>query len=139
MVGRRRNGGDDGLGSLDDYDYDLRPLKTSIVLRLAGSDEYYDVLAAVIDGDVDGGIGEVWAMISRRTPEEERTDAPMPVRLMAGGRVSTVVGIVPRGLEAPVDTALGRLTDAGKPPRVSASLVRVKSRLRVELAIGLTR
>ena len=79
-------------------------------------------------------------MISRRTLEDERVDAPTPVRLFAGGRVSGIVGSVPRGLEAPVDDALGRLAERGKPPRIPASIVTTRGgALRVDLQIGETR
>ena len=126
---------DSGRGSLDDYDYNLRPKKASTVIRLADSRANQDELQRTLDL----GASELWAMISRRGPEEERTDAPMPVRIFAGGRVSGIVGIVPRGLEAPVDDALGRLTGAGKPPRIPAQIISTRAGLRVQLDIGLTR
>jgi len=129
-------GADDaGRGKLDDYDYNLRPKKNGTVIRLADSNPNQDELQRVQDAGAD----ELWAMISRRGPEDERTDAPMPVRLFMSGRVSGIVGIVPRGLEAPVDDALVRLAEAGKPPRIPAVVVSTGGGLRVDLRIGTTR
>lgn len=130
-----RGADDSGRGRLNDYDYNLRPTKASTVIRLADSAGKQDELQRTLDLSAS----ELWAMISRRGPEEERTDAPMPVRIFAGGRVSGIVGIVPRGLEAPVDDALGRLTAAGKPPRIPARIITTRGGLRVLLDIGLTR
>lgn len=129
-------GADDaGRGKLEDYDYSLRPKKSDTVIRLADSDPSQDELQRT----VDSGAEEIWGMISRRGIEEERTDAPMPVRLFATGRVSQVVGMVPRGLEAPVDDALVRLSESGKPPRIPAVIVSTKKGLRVDLRMGATR
>ena len=126
---------DDGRGKLDDYDYNLRPRKTDTVIRLAESNPHQDELQSTL------GLGaeDYWAMISRRGPEEERTDAPMPVRIFAGGRVSGIVGHVPRGLEAPVDDAIARLLTAGKPPRIPVAIVSTRGGLRVDLDMGATR
>ena len=126
---------DDGRGRLEDYDYNLRPKNKDVTIRLSGSDPHQDELQRTLDADPD----EIWAMISRRGVEEERTDAPMPVRLFASGRVSGIVGIVPRGLEAPVDDALVRLADSGKPPRIPSTVVATKGGLRLDLLLGRTR
>jgi hypothetical protein len=126
---------DVGRGTFADYHYNLRPKKDDTVIRLADCDPNQEELRRTLDT----GAGEMWAMISRRSVDDERTDAPMPVRLFASGRVSGVVGIVPRGLEAPVDDALGRLAEAGRPPRIPAKIVTTRGGLRVDLGIGTTR
>lgn len=126
---------DAGRGSLADYHYNLRPKKNDTVIRVADSDPNQ----AEIQRALELGSEELWAMIPRRGIEEERTDAPMPVRIFQSGRVSGVVGIVPRGLEAPVDDALGRLAESGKPPRIRVSIVNTRGGLRVDLRIGETR
>lgn len=126
---------DDGRGKLEDYDYNLRPKKSDTVIRLAESNPHQDELRSALEL----GAESYWAMISRRGPEEERTDAPMPVRIFAGGRVSGIVGLVPRGLEAPVDDALARLLTSGKPPRIPVSIVQTRGGLRVDLDMGATR
>lgn len=130
-----RGADDAGRGSLADYDYNLRPKKSDTVIRLADSDPNQEELQRTLDS----GAEAIWAMISRRGVEDERTDAPMPVRLFATGRVSQVVGMVPRGLEAPVDDALVRLSESGKPPRIPVDIVSTKKGLRVDLRIGATR
>ncbi len=126
---------DDGRGRLEDYDYNLRPKKQDVTIRLSDSDPNQDELRRTVDAEPT----EIWAMISRRSVEEERTDAPMPVRLFAGGRVSGIVGLVPRGLEAPVDDALARLAESGKAPRIPSAIVPTRGGLRLDLLIGLTR
>jgi len=86
MLFRRRQGDPDypkedrGRGSLDDYKFDLVPSSSRVTIRLAGSDPHQDVLRDVADATV------VETAIARRTDDEERTDAPMPVRLFAGTR-----------------------------------------------------
>ncbi len=131
-----RPGPDDGgRGTLDDYDYNLRPKRSDTVIRLAESDPHQEEIVRMLDL----GVEEVFTVISRRGVEEERTDAPMPVRLFAGGRMSGVVGIVPRGLEAPVDDALGRVAESGKPARIPASIEATRHGLRVDVMIGVTR
>lgn len=131
----RKGMSDAGSGRLEDYDYNLRPKNSRVTITVADSNPHQDELRTTLER----GAEELWAMISRRGPEEERTDAPMPVRLFGGGRVSGVVGIIPRGLEAPVDDALGRVAEAGKPPRIPAVVVETRGGLRVELQIGATR
>lgn len=131
-----RGADDDGRGRLEDYDYSLRPKNKDVTIRLADSDAHQDELRRTLDAEPD----EIWAMISRRGLEEERTDAPMPVRLFVSGRVSGVVGIVPRGLEAPVDDALVRLSGSGKPPRIPSAIVTTRGGgLRLDLLMGATR
>ncbi len=131
----RKGGDEEGRGSLDDYDYNLRPRNSKVVIRLAESQNHQDELS----GSVALGVADFGAMILRRSLEDERTDAPMPVRLFGGGRVSGVVGIIPRGLEAPVDEALGRLAEEIKPGRIPVTIVETKSGYRVDLLIGTTR
>lgn len=130
-----RGSDDAGRGRLEDYDYNLRPKRNDVVIRLAESDPNQDELQRTIDS----GAEEIWAMIPRRGIEEERADAPMPVRLFVTGRVSQVVGMVPRGLEAPVEDALARLSESGKPPRIPVGIVSTKGGLRVDVKIGRTR
>lgn len=135
-IGRSGGGTDDaGRGKLDDYDYNLRPKKNDTIIRLADCDPHQDELQSTLDLGADA----LFAMISRRGPEEERVDAPMPVRLFGGGRVSGIVGMVPRGLEAPVDDALVRLSESGKAPRMPVEIVSTRGGLRVDLKIGSTR
>jgi hypothetical protein len=136
----RRRGGDPdfpkddrGRGSLDDYKFDLLPANRNTVIRLAGSAPHQDVLATLLEADV------VETAIARRTDEEERTDAPMPVRLFADGRIHGPVGRVPRGLESVVSETLSRLDIAGKKPRIPVEIVRTRQGLRVDLRMGETR
>lgn len=123
---------DRGSGTLDDYDYELCPKRRGeTLLGLAGSRPHQDVLAL--------GDGDVSAMIPRRTPKEDRVDAPMPVRLFAAQRPSALVGFVPRGLENVVDAALARLSEAGASPRIPARIVKARGGLRVHLLMHETR
>lgn len=123
---------DQGSGSLDDYKFDLLPGSSRVTIRLAGSDEYQDLIAG-IEAD------EIQTAIARRTAEEERTDAPIAVRLFADGRVIGPVGEVPRGLEGPVSEAITRLELAGRKPRIPVAVVNTRHGLRVDLLIGRTR
>jgi hypothetical protein len=125
--------GDQGRGSLDDYRFDLEPAKNDVVIRLAGCDPHQDLLQQAADAEL------VETAIARRTDEEERTDAPMPVRLFADGRILGPVGMVPRGLEAVVNETLSRLDTAGRKPRIPVEVVRTKQGLRVDLLMGETR
>jgi hypothetical protein len=136
---RRRGGdpgfpkGDQGRGSLDDYKFDLLPANKNVTIRLAGSDPHQDVLRDVAQAEV------VETAIPRRTDEEERTDAPIVVRLFAEGRIVGPVGRIPRGLEGAVNEALSRLDSAGKKPRIPVDVVRTKQGWRVDLQMGETR
>ncbi|MBF4463553.1 MULTISPECIES: hypothetical protein [unclassified Rathayibacter] len=128
---------DRGSGALDDYDYELRPRarRGDTLLGLADSLPRQEELARVL-----ALAGEdVSAVVPRRTLEEERVDAPMPVRLFANQRPSDVVGFVPRGLENVVDAALARLAEAGKPARIPARIATTKGGLRVTLLMHETR
>ena len=125
--------GDQGKGSLDDYKFDLTPANRNATIRLAGSDPHQDVLAAA-----EGAV-QVETAISGRTAEEERTDAPMPVRLFVDGRIIGPVGMVPRGLEGVVHEAISRLEIAGRKPRIPVEVVRTRQGLRVDLLLGRTR
>lgn len=136
---RRRGGdpdfpkGDRGLGSLDDYKFDLLPANTRVKIRLAGSDPHQDLLRDVAQA------AAVETAIGRRTDEEERTDAPVTVRLFADGRIVGPVGRVPRGLEGVVSEALSRLETAGRKPRIPVEVTSTKQGWRVDLLIGQTR
>lgn len=123
---------DQGSGSLDDYKFDLLPASSRVTIRLAGSDAHQDLIAGI-------EAAEIQAAIARRTAEEERTDAPIVVRLFAGGRVIGPVGEVPRGLEGPVSEAITRLELAGRTPRIPVAVVSTRYGLRVDLLIGRTR
>jgi len=127
--------GDRGSGSFNDYKYNLLPNSTRTILRLANSSPHQDELQRIIDS----GESNLETAISRRSAEDERTDAPMQIRLFSGSRVTGVVGTVPRGLESVVDEALSRLDIAGKKPRIPASLGNTRNGWRVDLLIGHTR
>ena len=139
MLARRRGGdpefpkGDRGGGSLDDYKFDLLPANGRVTIRLAGSDPYQEEIGRAMEAD------GIETAIGRRTEEEERTDAPMPVRLFAGGRIVGPVGRVPRGLEGAVNETLSRLDIAGRKPRIPVEIVRTRQGLRVDLLMGATR
>ncbi|MEF2975876.1 hypothetical protein [Subtercola sp. YIM 133946] len=132
---------DSGGGKLGDYGYNMVPKNARVTMQLAGSDPSADVLR-----DVLGRVGskgrepvEVEAFVARRTAEEERTDAPILVRLFVDSRMTDVVGWVPRGLEAPVIDALTRLEEAGRTPRIPAAIAPTRHGLRVTLLLGRTR
>jgi len=124
---------DQGKGSLDDYRFDLTPANRNVVIRLAGSDPHQDAIGTAEAAE------RLETAIARRTPEEERTDAPMPVRLFADGRIVGPVGQVPRGLEGVVHEAITRLELQGRKPRIPVAVVRTRQGLRVDLQLGLTR
>jgi hypothetical protein len=126
---------DRGSGSFDDYKYNLLPNSARTTLRLANSAPCQDELQRIIDN----GEGELETAISRRSPEEERTDAPMDIRLFSGSRVTGVIGTIPRGLEPVIDEALSRLDGAGRKARIPASVQKTRSGWRVDLLIGQTR
>jgi hypothetical protein len=125
--------GDQGSGSLHDYKFDLLPSNGSVTIRLAGSDPHQDLLRDVAEA------AQVETAIARRTDEEERTDAPIPVRLFVDGRIVGPVGRVPRGLESPVAEALSRLDMAGRKPRIPVEVKRTRQGWRVDLLMGETR
>jgi hypothetical protein len=126
--------GDRGSGSLKDYRYDLIPRSNRTVIQLAGSDPFQDEIQKVLEE------GEEFETAGgHRTAEEERTDAPMEVRLFTGRRVSGVVGTVPHGLEPAIEEALTRLERANKLPRIPARIVKSRRGLRVELLMGQTK
>ena len=135
LVDRSLPSDDRGSGSFDDYKYNLLPNKTRTTLRLANSAPYQSELQRIIDS----GESELETAISRRSAEEERTDAPMDIRLFSGSRVTGIVGRIPRGLESVIDEALSRLDGAGKKARIPASVQKTRSGWRVDLLIGRTR
>lgn len=139
MLFRRRGGdtefpkGDQGRGSLDDYKFDLLPSNGHVTIRLANSDPYQEAIERADEAEL------LETAIARRTEEEERTDAPMTVRLFADGRVVGPVGRVPRGLEAVVSEAISRLEMTGRKQRIPVEVVRTRQGLRVDLLMGRTR
>ncbi|MCU1425986.1 MAG: hypothetical protein JWM51_2277 [Microbacteriaceae bacterium] len=127
--------GDAGAGSFDDYAFDLIPKNKQVVVVLAGSEPFRDEIARV----ESAGSEELQVFIAKRTVEEERTDAAMPVRFFIDSRMTGIVGFVPRGLEPVMLVALGRLEPAGRPSRIPAEIRRTKTGLRVALLMGKTR
>jgi hypothetical protein len=125
--------GDRGRGSLNDYKFDLLPANSSTTIRLAGSDPHQDLLRDLV------GLEPIETAISRRTAEEERTDAPLLVRLFVEGRIVGPVGRVPRGLEGPVNEAISRLDMKGRKPRIPVEIKATKDGVRVDLLMGETR
>lgn len=126
---------DRGSGSFDDYKYSLLPNNARTTLRLANSTPHQEELQRI----VDSGESELTTAVSRRSLEDERTDAPMEIRLFSGSRVSGVVGTVPRGLEPVIDEALSRLESTGKKTRIPASVEKTRTGWRVDLLVGQTR
>jgi hypothetical protein len=124
---------DAGAGSFDQYGYDLRPKNARITMRLAGSDPCQEELARVL------GSSSIEAFIASRTSEEERTDAPIVVRLFVEHRMTAAVGFIPRGLEAVALEAVARLERAGVASRIPAAIVKTRHGLRVDLLMGRTR
>ncbi len=123
---------DSGSGRLSEYRYNLVPNNRRVTLRLAGSDPFQDELGSLLAEE------NLQLFIAARTIEEERTDAPMPVRFFTGRRMSGVVGYVPRGLEPVVIEAMTRLESRSN-NRIPARIVRRGGRLRVVLLMGATR
>ena len=123
---------DSGSGKLGDYDFNLAPRNKKISLTLADSDQYQDELAGLLDEE------NLKTFIPSRTIEEERTDAPMPVRFFTGRRMSGIVGYVPRGLEPVIAQALTRL-EGRSDDRIPAQIIRKRGKLRVVLLMGATR
>jgi len=122
---------DSGSGKLADYKYDLRPANKRVTMTLADSDPYQDELASLVDEE------ELLTFINARTIEEERVDAPMPVRFFTGRRMSGIVGFVPRGLEPAVIEALTRLEGRSN-NRIPATIIKKGGRFRVVLQMGQT-
>ena len=128
--GMRFSKNDSGKADLNDYAFDLRPKNAKVSIRLAGCDLHQDEIARLAD------TADLQTAGGRRTVEEERTDAPMEVRLFADARISGVVGMVPRGFESAVTEALNRLEEAGRKPRIPVRIVGTRHGYRVELLIG---
>lgn len=124
---------DAGSGRLDQYRYNLVPNNKNVTMQLAVSDPHQNELARL------QGMAELQAFIAKRTLEEERTDAPLPVRFLVDGRMSEIVGYAPRGLESVVFEAIARLESAGRSPRIPAEVVKTRNGLRVNLLMGETR
>ena len=123
---------DSGSGKLGDYRYNLVPANKRVTIRLADSDPYQEEIASLMDEE------NLQTFIAARTIEEERTDAPMPVRFFTGRRMSGIIGYVPRGLEPAVVEALARIEDRSN-NRIPASIIKKGGKLRVVLLMGDTR
>jgi hypothetical protein len=123
---------DSGSGKLGDYRYNLVPANKRVTIRLADSDPAQEELASLF------GEENLQTFIAARTIEEERTDAPMPVRFFTGRRMSGVVGYVPRGLEPAVIEALTRLEGRSN-NRIPGAIIKKGGKLRVVLLMGDTR
>jgi hypothetical protein len=123
---------DSGSGKLGDYRYNLVPANKRVTIRLADSDPYQEEIASLL------GEENLQTFIAARTIEEERTDAPMPVRFFTGRRMSGIVGYVPRGLEPAVIEALTRIEERSN-NRIPASIVKKGGKYRVVLLMGDTR
>lgn len=127
--------GDRGAGSFNQYRYNLVPSNARVTVRLADSNPHQDELKRI----GESGESQLETAISRRSAEDERTDAAMIIRLFGAGRVSGVVGTVPRGLESVVDEALSRLEKRGVKARIPATLANTRDGWRVDLLLGQTR
>jgi hypothetical protein len=123
---------DSGSGKLGDYKYNLLPANKRVSIRLADSDPYQEELASLINEE------SLVTFIASRTIEEERTDAPMPVRFFTGRRMSGIVGYVPRGLESAVTEALTRI-EGRSINRIPATIIKKGGKFRVVLLMGDTR
>jgi len=124
---------DAGTGDFRQYAYDLLPTNSRVTMQLAGSDPAQEALAPLL------GVPDLGAFISRRTIEEERTDAPVPVRFLTDGRMSPIVGYVPAGLEPVVFEALWRIESRSPSARIPAEVFSTRHGIRVKLLMGLTR
>jgi hypothetical protein len=123
---------DVGHGKLGDYRYNLVPANKRVTIRLADSDPCQAELESLL------GEENLQTFIASRTIEEERTDAPMPVRFFTGRRMSAIVGYVPRGLEPAVVEALTRIEGRSN-NRIPAAIIKKSGKLRVVLLMGDTR
>lgn len=126
---------DRGSGSFDNYGFNLVPKNRRVTMRLEGSGPHQDEIADA----AAGGEVEITTATPSRSTEDDRTDAPIPVRLFLGRRVTGVVGSVPRGLESVYDETIRRLDGSGSAPRIPVAVVRTKQGWRVDLLMGETR
>jgi hypothetical protein len=122
---------DSGSGKLSEYNYGLAPRNKRVTMTLAGSDPFQQELADLLAEE------SLQTFINSRTADEERTDAPMPVRFFTGRRMSGIIGYVPRGLEPVVTQALTRLEGRSN-NRIPASITKKGGKLRVVLLMGQT-
>lgn len=128
--------GDRGFASFDDFDFRLTPKNGRVTMTLAGSDPYQDELRAIVEsGEAEGAE----TAISPRSQADERVDAPVPVRLFLGRRVSGVVGSIPRGYESLIDENLRRIDDRGQKVRIPVVIEHKRGAYRVVLQLGKTR
>lgn len=125
---------DRGGGSLDDYRFDLVPKNAKVTIRLENSTPFQDELR-----DIGSEAEETTTATPARSVADDRIDAPIPVRLFLGRRVSGVVGTVPRGLESVYDETVRRLEGRGDKPRIPVEIVSTRRGWRVDLLIGRTR
>jgi hypothetical protein len=127
---------DRGFASFDDYDFRLSPRNARITITLAGSDPYQDELKSIVqNGEHEGAE----TAISPRSMADERVDAPIPVRLFLGRRVSGIVGSVPRGFESLIDENIRRVEDRTGKARIPVKIEQKGGAYRVVLLIGKTR
>ena len=128
--------GDRGFASFDDFDFRLMPKNGRVTMTLAGSDPHQDELKSIVEsGDADAAE----TAISPRSQADEGVDAPIPVRLFLGRRVSGIVGSVPRGYESVVDENLRRIDDRLGKARIPVVIEQKRGVYRVVLLIGKTR
>jgi len=127
---------DRGFASFDDFDYRLRPKNGRVTMTLAGSDAHQDELKAIVH---NGENEDAETAVSPRSMADERIDAPIPVRLFLGRRVSGVVGSIPRGFESLIDENIRMIEDRGSKPRIPVRIEHKKGAYRVVLLLGKTR
>jgi hypothetical protein len=127
---------DRGFASFDDFDFRLKPKNARVTITLAGSDAHQDELKAIVQSGESEGAETA---ISPRSQADEGIDAPVPVRLFLGRRVSGVVGSIPRGFESLIDENLRRLDDRVGKARIPVVIEQKKGAYRVVLQLGKTR
>jgi hypothetical protein len=129
---------DRGVGSFDNYSYDLIPKNRDVTLRLADATSHQEEIAA-LTALAESDPALLTTATPARSIELERVDAPIEVRVFSGSRVSGVVGVVPRGLESVYDEAVRRLDGRGDKPRIPVAVVQTKHGWRVDLLMGRTK
>jgi hypothetical protein len=127
---------DRGFASFDDYDFRLVPRNARITVTLADSDPHQDELKAIVQ---NGEHEDAQTAISPRSMADERIDAPIPVRLFLGRRVSGIVGMVPRGFESLIDENIRRVEDRSGKARIPVRIEHKRGVYRVVLEVGKTR
>jgi hypothetical protein len=127
---------DRGFASLDDFDFRLMPKNARVTLTLADSDSHQDELRKIVES---GEHESAETAVSPRSMADERVDAPIPVRLFLGRRVSGVVGMIPRGFESLFDENVRRIDDRTGKTRIPVRIDHKKGAYRVVLLLGKTR